>query len=79
MPPTQCSTIPKYQSRSEPKGSRGNRFAVIAHRFAIDFVPPRERNRRRSQSYVEDYATQAGQTDEVEMGCKNVKLFLGGT
>ena len=58
------------------KGSRKNRFAVLAHRFAADLVSPRERNRRRSPSYIEDFAIEERQTDAVKMGCKNVKLFL---
>ncbi len=48
----------------------------MAHRYAADLVSPRERNRRRSLSYVEDYAIEARQTDAAKMGCENVKLFL---
>ncbi len=60
------------------KDSRKNKFAFLAHRFAADSVSPRERNRRRSLSYVEDYAIEARLEDVVKMGCQNVKLFLRG-
>jgi len=41
------------------KGSRKSEFAFLAHRFAADLGSPCERNRRRSPSYVEDYAIAA--------------------
>ena len=60
------------------KGSRKNRFAFLAHRFAADLVSPRERNWSRSSSYVEDFAITERLIAVVKMGCQNVKLFLSG-
>ncbi len=82
------------------KGSRKNKLRGVTRtardshswpcRFAAELVSPRKRNRRRSPSYVEDYAIAACESrsasqrghakarpiDVVKMGCQNVKLFL---
>jgi len=73
------SASPRTRDIVSDKGSRKNRFAFLAHRFAADLVSPKERNRRRSSSYVEDYAIEARPRDVVKMGCQNVKLFLRGS
>ena len=50
-------------------------FAVLARRFVVDFASPREPNRRRGPSHVEDCAIEARQTDTGQDGMSECEVI----
>ncbi len=61
-----CHSLNDYFAEADVNGSGGQ--VDIS-----DLISPKERTRRRSQSYAEDFVIKAR---PKEMGCQNVKLFL---
>ena len=55
---TEALHISESPSFQESKGSRNNNFPEFAPRFGTDWVDLREHNRKRSQSYAEDCASE---------------------
>jgi hypothetical protein len=66
----------RYFSDASTKGSLRNEFTVSGAGFASGLVAQKKRNRRHSQSYVEDYATDGRAKDDGKGVNRNGGLFL---
>jgi uncharacterized protein YdeI (YjbR/CyaY-like superfamily) len=67
-----------FRKKATGKGPRKNKVTEFAPRFGSDWVDPREQNRRRSQRYVEDFATEKRPKMARRWDAKTGSYFCAG-